>query len=166
MLKQTKKSNPATSFKHACFCLQTDTEGTILSASPEFLTFTGRTQKELIVLSLKNIVSTAQAKKIAPLLRKAAAKSGIIILLTVKGKMGICKVHFTIEHITEKVRGNNTIRLAWNAPPPGTMKVVGKDQLPEREKWFERYFRNSNDLLCIVDRDGYIRDVKDRKSVV
>jgi PAS domain S-box-containing protein len=159
MLKQSKKSIPEVTFDYSALRLKTDPAGIILSASADLLSFTGKHQEELIGSSFKKIIDAADKPKLQAVLN-TGINSGLTVQLAIKGKSGVHQIGFTATYQQSSPEINDVI--AWNAVPelkPATISIANNSLL-------EKFFHFSNDLLCLMDEEGFIKKVNNSLSAL
>jgi PAS domain S-box-containing protein len=159
MLKQSKKSIPEVTFDYSALSLKTDSAGIILSASADLLSFTGKHQEELIGNSFKKIIDAADKPKLQAVLN-TGIDSGSIVQLAVKGKSGIRHIGFTARYQQNNREADNVID--WNAVPEWKPAVISNAS----NSLLEKFFRFSNDLLCLMDEEGFIKKVNNSFSAL
>ncbi|WP_207514827.1 PAS domain S-box protein [Longitalea luteola] len=150
MLKQSKKSIPEVTTDYTALSLQTDKAGIIISASADLLSFTGKHQEELIGNSFKKIIDAADKTKLQALLN-TGIDAGLIIQLAIKGRSGVHHIGFTAKYQSNSHKAGEIIN--WNAVPvyKPTPIAASKNSL------LDNFFRYSNDLLCIIDGEGMVK---------
>lgn len=155
MLRHSKKSIPGVGPNLTSYCLQTDLAGTILSISSGLFQLIGQQEKDLLGNSLKKIVEADDVKELQAILAKKTINTGTVVPLSVKGKEGSLKLLFNVER---KRNGRKTGGvLLWNAlMPKESPQVPAKEQ---EAGWFENFFENSSDLLCLADDKGTFKKV-------
>lgn len=114
MLKQSKKSIPEVSPDYTSLSLQTDMAGIILSASADMLSFTGKHHEELIGISFKKIIDSADKPKLQAILN-TGIDAGIVIQLAIKSKSGVRQIEFTVKCHKSIDKTGDVI--TWNAVP-------------------------------------------------
>lgn len=152
MLKQSKKSIPEVTIDYTALSLQTDLAGIILSASSELLSFTGKHQDELIGISFKKIIDSTDKPKLQAILN-TGVDTGLTIQLALKGKSGVRHIGFSATQ--EKSSRKTGDIIAWKAvhdPRSAPLSSAINNLL-------QKFFRFSNDLLCLIDEEGYIKNV-------
>lgn len=131
MIKQSKKKSiPEVSPDYTFLNLQTDMAGIILAASADLLSFTGKHHEELIGISFKKIIDSADKPKLQAILN-TGINAGIVIQLAIKGKSGVRKIGFTVKCQSNPKTGDV---IAWNAvsePEPAGQKNTANTQLEE-----------------------------------
>lgn len=152
MLKQSKKSISEVAPDYTAFSLQTDMAGIILSASADLLSFTGKHKEELIGNSFKKIIDSADKPKLQAILN-TGIDTGLTIQLALKGKMGVRHIGFTAKN--QKSNRNTADVIAWDAVHESrpTAPTSSSNNL------LQKFFLFSNDLLCLIDEEGYIKNV-------
>jgi PAS domain S-box-containing protein len=122
MLQQTTTLSPE---EGDAFCLYTDIQGRILTASPDLLTLTGKHPHELIGHSLTTILDTTDAEKIRSVLNSLPESDQVTFFLTLQGKKIGQPIGFSVACKTQ----NNTADsiLQWKAllPKQAGINITG-----------------------------------------
>jgi PAS domain S-box-containing protein len=142
MLKQSKKSIPEDVHDNAALSLQTDMAGIILSASAELLSFTGKHQEELIGISFKKIIDSADKPKLQAILN-AGVDTGLTIQLAIKGKSGVRHIGFTTKYQKSNRKTGDIIN--WHAVPEHS-------PAPQPDEYFTALKEVRNELKEVTER--------------
>lgn len=151
MLKQSKKSIPEVAPDYTAFSLQTDMAGIILSASADLLSFTGKHKEELVGNSFKKIIDSADKPKLQAILN-TGVDTGLTIQLALKGKTGVRHIGFTAKN--HKSGRSTADVIAWDAVHENKPAFT-----PASNNLLQKFFLLSNDLLCLIDEEGDIKNV-------
>jgi PAS domain S-box-containing protein len=92
--------------------LQTDANGTIISVSEQFSTFTGRSIKQLVGSALINITGKKDHLKLATFLRKEKAVDSEKFSISIKGEKKTRSFQFSVHYI--QGANSRNFLLSWN----------------------------------------------------
>ncbi|OQP65748.1 hypothetical protein A3860_14205 [Niastella vici] len=175
MLKQSKKSIPEVSPDHTALSLQTDTAGVILSASADLLSFTGKHKEELIGISFKKIIDSADKPKLQAILN-AGVDTGLIIQLALKGKAGVRHIGFTAT--CQKNNRTTGDVIAWEAvqepviaaiteqPDTSAAELIAvRNELKEVTERYKAFVQQSSEIIwrCELETPININDPEEKQ---